>query len=97
MEESTRAKKDVEVRRTLTDRERSSRDIEKLKKILAEFKKLSLHEKYPQILEWVKNYLYDAEHFYKNKDYYSAFGAANYAFGIIDGILIIEGKKNEEV
>ncbi len=79
MEESTRAKK----------------DIGKLRKIVSEFKKLNLQEKYPQILQWVENYLYDAEHFYKNKDYYSAFGAANYAFGIIDGILIIESKKQE--
>ncbi len=81
MEESTRAKK----------------DIGKLRHIVSEFKKLKLHEKYPQILQWVENYLHDAEHFYNKKDYYSAFGAANYAFGIIDGILIIEGKKHEEV
>lgn len=72
---------------------RAKIDIQKLKDIVSEFKKIKLNEKYPQILEWVENYLYDAEHFYKNKDYYSAFGAANYAFGIIDGILILEGKK----
>ena len=77
--------------------ERARKDIEKLAKILGEFKKHQLHNKYPQIVEWVENYLQDAKHFYKNKDYYSAFGAANYAFGIIDGILIIEGKTHEEV
>ena len=77
--------------------ERAKKDIDKLAKIINEFKKHQLHEKYPQVIRWVENYLYDARHFFKNKDYYSAFGAANYAFGIIDGILIIEGKKNEAI
>ena len=77
----------------ITPKERALKDIEKLKQIIVEFKNHKLHEKYPQILEWVENYCNDAEHFYKNKDHFSAFGAANYAFGIIDAVLIIEKKK----
>ena len=55
--------------------------------------KLELDRKYPRILDWVRNYQKDAQHFYERGDYFSAFGAANYAFGIIDGILILERKK----
>ena len=77
----------------MNDSERARKDVDKLTKIVQEFKKHRLHEKYPQITGWVENYLYDAMHFFKNKDYYSAFGAANYAYGMVDAILIIEGKK----
>lgn len=79
----------------MKDSLRALKDIEKLKKILVEFKEHKFHAKYPSLTEWIENYLYDAEHFYKNKDYYSAFGAANYAYGMIDAILIIEGKKKD--
>ncbi len=75
--------------------ERAFKDIQKLKAIIAKCKGFNLHKKYAAILEWVENYLFDAEHFYKNKDYYSAFGAANYAYGMVDALLILEGKKDE--
>ena len=97
MDEQERALKDPEERSSLGDRERSSRDIEKLKKIILEVKKLKPDARYNAAIAWAENYLHDSEHFYKKKDYYSAFGAANYAYGIIDGILIIEGRKDAEV
>ena len=75
---------------------RAKTDIVKLMRILKEFKKLKFDEKYPEVLKWAENYLFDSKYFYNNKDYFSAFGSANYAFGIIDGILIIEGKKHDE-
>jgi len=74
-------------------KERAEKDVKKLKEIIAEFELLDLHEKYHDAYEWAKNYLKDAEHFFAKKDYFSSFGAANYAYGIIDGILIIEKKK----
>jgi len=74
-------------------KERAEKDVKKLKEIIIEFEVLDLHEKYPDAYEWAKNYLKDAEHFFAKKDYFSSFGAANYAYGIIDGILIIEKKK----
>jgi len=74
-------------------KERAEKDVKKLKEIIAEFEVLDLHEKYSDAYEWAKNYLKDAEHFFAKKDYFSSFGAANYAYGIIDGILIIEKKK----
>ncbi|MEK6979393.1 MAG: DUF357 domain-containing protein [Candidatus Micrarchaeota archaeon] len=77
----------------MDERERTHKDIEKLKEILSEFKKLGLAEKYPSVHEWAENYYKDAKHYFEKKDYFTAFGAANYAYGIIDGILIMEGNK----
>jgi len=79
----------------MNEKERATKDINKLKKILVEFKRYGLEKKYPQILEWAENYLHDSEFFFEKKDYFSAFGSANYAFGIVDAILIIENKKDE--
>ncbi|GBE19503.1 hypothetical protein BMS3Abin17_00226 [archaeon BMS3Abin17] len=37
-----------------------------------------------EIIEMVSNYLSDAEHFEKKKDFINAFGALNYAHGWLD-------------
>lgn len=74
-------------------KERAFKDLEKLKEIIILFENMGLHKKYPDAYSWAKNYLHDAEHFYKKEDYFTSFGAANYAYGIIDGILITEKKK----
>ena len=81
----------------MEEKECAGKDIEKLKNIILEAKKMKLDIKYSAAIAWAENYLHDSEHFYRKKDYYSAFGAANYAYGIIDGILIIEGRKDAEV
>jgi hypothetical protein len=77
----------------MDDEERAAKDIAKLKEIISEFKKLGFDARYPSVLEWAENYMTDAQHYFEKKDYFTAFGAANYAYGIIDGILIAEGKK----
>ncbi len=77
--------------------ERAKKDIDKLTKIIRVFKDLKLDAKYPQVLEYAENYLSDARHFYENGDHFSSFGAANYAYGFIDAILLIEGKKDEHI
>jgi hypothetical protein len=79
----------------MNEKERAKKDIDKLDKILKIFKSLSLDKKYPKITEYVENYGADAKHFFENKDYFTAFGAANYAYGFIDAVLVIEGKKDE--
>lgn len=76
-----------------TERSRAFKDISKLRKILREFVKAGLSSKYPTIYQWAENYARDGLYFYKKKDYFTAFGCANYAYGIIDAILILEGKK----
>lgn len=72
---------------------RAETDIRKLEEIIAEFGRVGLGKKYPAPLEWALNYLADSKHFFSQGDYFTAFGAANYAYGIIDGLLIVEGKK----
>ena len=96
MQEKEWTHKDQKVLGTLGDRERSSRDIEKLEQILIYCKSLKLSSEYDAAVAWAENYYTDAKHFYEKKDYFSAFGAANYAYGIIDALLIIEGKKDNE-
>ncbi len=80
---------------TMGEKERAKKDIEKLERILAEFRKLGLDTKYPQVTEWAQNYAQDAKHYYDKGDYFTSFGAANYAYGFIDCVLVIEGKKDE--
>ncbi|HIH23366.1 TPA: DUF357 domain-containing protein [Candidatus Micrarchaeota archaeon] len=77
----------------MDERERAHKDIEKLKEILVEFQKLGFAEKHGAVYEWAENYYKDAKHYFEKTDYFTAFGAANYAYGIIDGLLIAEGKK----
>ena len=79
----------------MDQKERARKDIDKLERIVKIFKDLKLDKKYPKITEYVNNYGADAKHFYEKEDYFTAFGAANYAYGFIDAILVIEGKKDE--
>ncbi len=80
----------------LTEQERALKDIEKLEHRISEFKKLDLVEKYKEVFEYVENYHADAKHFYSEGKYFTAFGAANYAYGFIDAVLVIEGKLEAE-
>lgn len=77
----------------MEEKVRAKKDIDKLKKLVYEFSEAGLDKKYPEIYGYVKNYLTDAIHFFENKDYFTAFGATNYAHGFMDTVLIIEGKK----
>jgi hypothetical protein len=81
----------------MDERERAKKDIDKLGKMLARFRSLGLDGKYPKIMQYAENYFNDARHFYDKKEYFTSFGAANYAYGFIDAILVIEGKKDEHI
>jgi len=81
----------------MNERERAQKDIRKLESVIGRVEKLGLAGKYEKSHRWAKNYLHDAKHYFEKGDYFSAFGCANYAYGIIDGILIQEGKKEEEI
>ena len=74
---------------------RAKKDLDKLDRIIIEFKKLKLDSKYPQVMEWAQNYATDAKHYFEKGDYFTSFGAANYAYGFIDCVLVIEKKKDE--
>lgn len=71
-------------------RERAIKDIEKLEKIIVIFESYNLDKKYPEIYSHVLNYKNDSIHFFSKNDYFTSFGAANYAYGHIDSILILE-------
>ena len=75
--------------------ERAKKDIDKLERMLQRFKEMGLEKKYLKVFEYAENYHKDAKHFYKDGDYFTAFGAANYAYGFIDAVLVIEGRKDE--
>ncbi len=80
----------------MNERERALKDIKKLEDAIKEFEKSGLAKKYPEPYNWAKNYLHDAEYYFEKGNYFTSFGCANYAYGIIDGIIIHEGKKKEE-
>ena len=77
----------------MDEKERAKKDIEKLRSVLEDFKGFGYRDKYQNAYLWAENYLRDAVHYYEKGEYFAAFGCANYAYGIIDGILITEGKK----
>ena len=79
----------------MDEKERAKKDIDKLERVVKIFKSLKLDKKYPEIMDYVENYGNDARHFFEKGDYFTAFGAANYAYGFIDAVLVIEGKKDE--
>ncbi len=81
----------------MDERERAEKDLEKLNRIIKVFKSLGLDKKYPKISEYAENYGHDARHFFEKGDYFTSFGAANYAYGFIDAVLVIEGKKDEHI
>ena len=73
------------------EKERAERSIAKLKVQLEEC--AGLEEKYPAVVKRAEEYARDAEHFLGKGDYFSSFGASDYAYGLLDALLIIEGKK----
>jgi len=79
----------------LDEKARAKKDIDKLKRIIAEFRKLGLDRKYPKVMEWAGNYAIDARHYFEKGDYFTSFGAANYAYGFVDCILVLENRKDE--
>jgi hypothetical protein len=76
-------------------KERAGKDLIKLRKMMDIFVGLGLDRKYPAIFAYASDYAADAGHFFDKGDYFTSFGAANYAYGFIDAIMIIEGKKDD--
>ncbi|MGV8176928.1 MAG: DUF357 domain-containing protein [Candidatus Bilamarchaeaceae archaeon] len=76
---------------------RASKDIEKFKKLIKKFKEFGLDGKYPGIMEYCENYLVDSIYYFEKGDFFSSWGCANYGYGILDGVLMVEGRKDEAV
>lgn len=77
-------------------KERAAKDIDKLDRIIEVAKKFGFDSKYPEVFEFVTNYAHDAKHYFEKGEYFTSFGAANYAYGFVDCLLVIEGKKDEQ-
>lgn len=72
-------------------KERAQTDINKLEELLEKAQVYS--EKYWNAYSLAANYKDDAKFYFEKENYVSSFACANYAFGILDCILIMEGVK----
>ncbi len=75
--------------------ERAQKSLEKLETKLKDIQNLGFSEKYSEIFELASQYTKDSRHYLKKGDHFSSFGCSDYAYGLLDAILIIEGKKGE--
>ncbi|MEW6036418.1 MAG: DUF357 domain-containing protein [Candidatus Micrarchaeota archaeon] len=81
----------------MDEKERAKKDLEKLERIISVFRSYGFDRKYPSVFEYAENYASDAQHYFEKGDYFTSFGSANYAYGFIDAVLVIEGKKDEHI
>ncbi len=81
----------------LDERSRAEKDLQKLSRIMDVFRSYGFERKYPEVYEYAMNYGTDARHYFEKGDHFTSFGAANYAYGFIDAVLVIEGKKDGHV
>lgn len=70
------------------EKERAEKSLEKLEAHLE--RSAWIKEKYPKVFSLAEQYARDAKHFYEKGDYFSAFGASDYAYGLLDGAWIAE-------
>lgn len=77
------------------ERERSQRSLEKLEARMKDAARLGYNKKYPGVFSLASQYARDSRHYFEKKDYFSSFGCSDYAYGLIDALLILEGRKEE--
>lgn len=77
----------------MDENERTKKDLKKLREIIKFFKLQGFSKKYPYQLEFAENYYKDANYYYEKKEYFSSFGCTNYAYGILESILLKEKGK----
>lgn len=77
------------------ERERSQRSLEKLEVRMKDAARLGYNKKYPEVFSLASQYALDSRHYFEKKDYFSSFGCSDYAYGLIDALLILEGRKEE--
>lgn len=62
---------------------------------MQEAEKLGYKTKYPKIFSLASQYAKDSRHYFEKGDFFTSFGCSDYAYGLIDALLILEGKKEE--
>ncbi|MEW5997131.1 MAG: DUF357 domain-containing protein [Candidatus Micrarchaeota archaeon] len=70
------------------EKERARKSLEKLEKHLE--RSGWVKEKYPEVFALAEQYAKDARHFFRKGDCFSAFGAGDYAYGLLDAVWIVE-------
>lgn len=70
------------------EKERAEASLKKLKSHLE--KSAWIADKCPKVFALAEQYARDAEHFLKKGDYFSSFGASDYAYGLLDAVCIVE-------
>ncbi|MCX6768549.1 MAG: DUF357 domain-containing protein [Candidatus Micrarchaeota archaeon] len=70
------------------ERERAERSLSKLKVHLE--RSAWIADRHPKVFALAEQYAKDAEHFFKKGDYFSSFGASDYAYGLLDGVWMTE-------
>jgi len=76
-------------------KERAQKSLEKLETRIADAKKLGFAGKYPKIFALAVQYTHDSRHYFEQNDSFTSFGCSDYAYGLIDALLILEGKKED--
>lgn len=77
----------------MDEKKRVKKDLNKLCEIIKYFESRKFSKKYVSQYEYAKNYEKDAIYYYEKCDYFTSFGCANYAYGILEGILLMETGK----
>lgn len=77
----------------MDEKERSEKDLGKLGEIIAYFRSQAFAKNYPAQLDFSTTYWKDAEHYHEKGDFFTSFGCANYAYGILEGIIMREKGK----
>ena len=73
--------------------ERALKSLKKLEIRLIDAKALGFSKKYPKIFQLASQYTNDSRHYFEKGDSFTSFGCSDYAYGLIDALLILEGKK----
>lgn len=75
--------------------ERARKSLEKLEARLKDAESLGFSWKYPEIFQLASQYAKDSRHYLGKGDNFTSFGCSDYAYGLIDALLILEGKKGD--
>lgn len=74
---------------------RAEKSLKKLSSRINDAKSLGYHSRYPDVFNLALQYAEDASYYLKKEDYFSSFGCSDYAYGLLDALLILEGKKGD--
>ncbi len=77
------------------EKERSEKSLLKLEQRIKDAEKLGFKLKYSKIFSLASQYAKDSRHYFEKEDFFTSFGCSDYAYGLIDALLILEGKKGE--